>query len=116
MSTTEDRRMPRLYGSTFHGRVASDLLQFDYIEIAPSTSGDKYVLMLPDDNSGYRLFFVIAENFVENAAEMINDWCTSFGVPKLPMSDDPKNFRNETIKRLIKEFKVPHYFSLPYTP
>lgn len=32
------------------------------------------------------------------------------------MYDDPKHFKNETIRLVSKCLKVPHYFNLPYTP
>lgn len=116
LSTTGGGRVPRPYGPAFHGTSANDLLQFDYIEVAPSTTGDKYVLMLRDDHSDYKWFFAFADTSAENAAHAIVDWCAAFGVPKSLMSDGPTHFKNETLNRLSKGLKVPHHFTLPYTP
>lgn len=46
--------MPRHYGYTLHGTTADDLLQFEFIKIAPSMTGEKYILMLRDDHSNYK--------------------------------------------------------------
>ena len=51
LSTTGGEKVPRPFGPALHGTECDDLLQFDYIEIGPSDSGEKYILMLQDDFS-----------------------------------------------------------------
>ena len=72
--------------------------------------------MLRDDHSGYQWFFPFATTAAENAANEIIDWCAAFGVPQGLMSDGPTHFRNETMLLIAKGLRVPHHFTLPYTP
>lgn len=116
LSTTGGERVPRPFGPSVHGTAPNDLVQFDYIEIAPSRTGEKYVLMLRDDHSDYKWFFAFTDTAADNAAQAIIDWCAAFGVPKMLMSDGPTHFKNETVRMVCKNLKVPHHFTLPYSP
>lgn len=110
------RRDPRPFGTAVHGTKENDLLQFDYIEIAPTASGVKYVLILRDDHKNYSLLFLFSDTSAENAARAIIDWTAAFAVPGGLISDGPTHFRNETLRLLSKGLKVKHKFTLPYTP
>lgn len=59
--TVGGERVPRPFGTALHGTKPNDLLQFDYIELAPSSEGDKYVLMLLDDHSVYKWFYAFVD-------------------------------------------------------
>lgn len=116
LSTTGGGKIPRPFGPALHGTKPNDLLQFDYIEIAHGRSGEKYVLMLRDDHSNYAWFYATCDTAAEQAASAIIDWCAAFGTPKQLMSDGPTHFKNETIRQLAKGLRVPHHFTLPYSP
>lgn len=116
LSTTGGRRVPRPFGPAVHGTRPNDLLQFDYLEIAPASNGDKYILMLRDDHSSYCWLFAFADMVAGNAARAIIDWCAALGVPNGLMSDGPTHFKNETVRLVAKGLRVPHHFTLPYTP
>ena len=116
LSTVAGVKVPCPFDPAVHGTQANDLLQFDYIELGPSTEGSKYVLMLRDDHSDYKWFFAFPDTSAENAAHAIIDWCAAFGVPNGLMSDGPTHFKNETVRSVCKNLKVPHHFTLPYTP
>ena len=116
ISTTGGEKVPRPLGPAVHGTAPNDLLQFDYIEIGPSRNADKYILMLRDDHSDYKWLFAFPNTAAENAAQAIVDWCAAFAVPQGLMSDGPTHFRNETIRLLCKSLRVPHHFTLPYSP
>ena len=116
LSTVGVGKVPRPFGPSVHGTAPNDLLQFAYIELGPSTDGCKYVLMLRDDHSDYKWFFAFSDTSAENAAHAIIDWCAAFGVPKGLMSDGPTHFKNETVRAVTRGLKVPHHFTLPYTP
>lgn len=116
LSSTGGGRVPRPYDPVAHGTDPNDLLQFDYIEIAPADTGEKYVLMLRDDHSSYCWLFAFVDTLAANAARAINDWCAALGVPKALMSDGPTHFKNETIRLIEKGLRVPHHFTPPYTP
>lgn len=116
LSTIGGGKVPRPFGPAVHGTSPNDLLQFDYIELGPTPDGTKYVLMLRDDHSDYHWFFAFPDTSAENAAVAIIDWCAALGVPNGFMSDGPTHFRNETVRLISKGLKVPHHFTLPYSP
>jgi transposase InsO family protein len=116
LSTVGVGKIPSPFGPAVHGTAANDLLQFDYIELAPSNLGDKYVLMLRDDHSDYNWSFSFPDTSAENAARAIIDWAAAFGAPKQLMSDWPTHFKNETLRLVSKGLKVPHHFTLTYCP
>ena len=116
LSTVGGRKVPRPFVPAVHGTKPNDLLLFDYIDLGPSTVGDRYVLMLKDDHSGYCWFYPHGDTSPVNAADAITDWCAAFGVPNGLMSDGPAHFKNETVRLLSRGLKVPHHFTLPYTP
>lgn len=37
--------MPRLFGPTPHGTLPNEVLEFDYLEVDPNATEDKYVLL-----------------------------------------------------------------------
>lgn len=73
LSILGGEKIPRPFGPTVHGKKPNDLLQFNYIDLGPSNSCDKYVLMLRDDNSDYKWFLCFPNTDAENAAHAIID-------------------------------------------
>lgn len=107
--------MPRPNGPSFHGTTVNDLSQF-YIEIAPSSYGEKPVLMLRDEHSDYKWFYGCHDQTAETAPKDNIDWFATFSVPKALMSFGPTHFKNKTLRLLSKGLKVPHHFTIPYFP
>lgn len=116
LSTTGGETVPRPYGPALHGSTPNALLQFDYIEMGLGSTGDKYILMLRDDHSGYTWFYPTDTTSAETAAHALLDWCAAFGAPKQLMSDGPSHFKNDTLRLLAKGLRSPHHFTLPYCP
>lgn len=112
----EGGKVPRPFGPAVHRTSANDLLQFDYIGIAKAHSGEKYVLILRDDHSNYCWLYACPETSAEHAARAIKDWSAAFGVPNQQMSDGPTHFTNEVLGLVAKGLRVPHHFTLPYSP
>lgn len=79
-------------------------------------SGEKYVLLVRDDNSGYGWFYPSSSKSAGKAYNARLDWCASFGVPNSLMSDGPTHFRNETIPLVANILCTPHQFTLSYCP
>lgn len=115
LSTLGGERIPRPYGPALHCAKPGDLLQFDYTDLGPSHSSDKYVLMMRDDHSDYKWIFCCSTD-AENAATAIIEWCSTFGVLNALMSDGPTHFKNETVCLVTRGLKSPHHFTLPYCP
>ncbi len=70
LSTTGGKRVPRPFGPAVHGTEPNDCLQFDFLEMAPSKAGYKYILLLRDDFSSYCWLFPFATATAENAADV----------------------------------------------
>lgn len=93
LSRTGGEKVPRSFGPSVHCISRNDLIQVDYIEITPSRTGEKYVLMLRDDHSDYKRFFAFANTAAGNAAQAFIDWWAAFGVQRTLMSDRPTHFK-----------------------
>lgn len=116
LSTLGGEKIPRSFGPALHGTKPGDLVQFDYIHLGISNSGDKYDLMIRDDHSDFKWFFCFPNTDTENAATAIIEWCSTFGVPNGLMSDGPTHFKNETARLVTRGLKTPHHFTLSYCP
>lgn len=116
VSTLGGRRVPRPYGPAVHGSKPNDLLQFDYLEIAPSKTGSKYLLLLRDDFSSYSWLVPFASANANNTADALIEWSTTFTAPVMLMSDCGTHFKNATVRKLARGLKTPHHFTLPYSP
>ncbi len=108
--------MPRPFGPAVHGTKANDLIQFDFIEMALSSTGPKYLLMIRDDFSSYCWLIPFASANADKSANAILDWATTFGIPFGLMSAGGTHFQNETMRLLSRERRAPHHFTLPQTP
>lgn len=62
------------------------------------------------------MVFPCSDTSADTAARAIIDWASAFGVPKSLMSDGPTHFKNEMVRLVAKGLKVPHHFTLPYSP
>lgn len=74
ISTTGGNRIPRPFGPSVHVCKPNDLIQFDYLELGAVSTGDKYVLMLPDDHSSHSRLFPFSFTSTTNAAHALIDW------------------------------------------
>lgn len=86
--------MPRPLGPAIHGSKPNKLVQFYYIDLGPTETGDKYVLMNRDGLSHYTWLYSFAGTNEENADNSLIEWCAAFGVPRGLMSDGPSHLKN----------------------
>lgn len=63
-----------------------------------SPSGEKYILMLCDDHSGYSQLYPAETTSADTDTNGIIDWSAAFGVPEGTMFDGPSHFENETLQ------------------
>lgn len=103
-------------GSSLHGTVRNDLLLLDYVQIALSTSDDKYIFMMRDDHYDYKCHFAFPGTSAKNVAMRIIDRAAAFGVSIGLLFDGSTHFRNETVYLVAKGLKVHHRFALHYSP
>lgn len=109
-------RVPRPFDPSLFVSETNDLLQFDYIELGPSSDGAKYVVMVRDDHLDCNWFSRSRTFYVENPDVAIIDWYASFEVPKSLLFHGSKDFHNETVRMEAKGRRVPHHFTAPTFP
>lgn len=68
-----------------------------------------------DDSYWLTTWLVFPDTSAENAVRAIIYWNASLGDPNGLMSDVSTHFENVTVCLVLEGFKVPHYFTLPYT-
>lgn len=116
LSTTGGEKVPRPFGPALFGTKPNDLLQFNYLTLGKSVTGDRYVLMMRDDHSGYAWLHPTPSTNGEEAAQAIIDWCAELGPPSTFMSDRSMPFRNEFMRLLARGLKCKHHFTQAYCP
>lgn len=94
------------YGPALHSTYANSRVKFNKIELSKSPTGDKYVLLLCDDHSGYTWFYPAESTSADTVVSELIDWSTDFGVPIDLMADFPTNLRNETFRLLKQGFQT----------
>lgn len=103
--------IPCAFGFSIHETTPNDLLQLDYLELTEYNTGNKYVLMLMDYDSGYIWFYPRPSPNAEQAAHSINDWCAAFFPSFEMVFSSLTHFHNETLRRVSKAPKSSHYFT-----
>lgn len=75
-----------------YGTKPNDLLQFGYLDLGKSITGDRYVLMTGDDHIGYAwVYLTSATNAEEATYALINEYA-ALRTPLRFMFDSPTNF------------------------
>lgn len=99
-----------------YGTEPNSLVQFDYLDLGTSYTGDKYVLMISDDHSGYSWLYPTPDTSADQAAHALLDWCSAFGAPLSFMSESPTHFKNETLALLAKGLRSKYHFTAHTAP
>lgn len=92
------------------------MFSFDYIDMGLGSTGNKYILILRDNHSGYSCMYPTDSTSADTAVHALLDWSEAFDVPTQLISDGPTHFKNETLRPLAKLIRVPHHVMLPYCP
>lgn len=114
LSTKGGGKVPHPLGQALLGTKPNELVQFDYIELGASRTGENYVLMVRDDHSGYSWSYRASRKDSETASNSLPDWSATFRAPLGLIFDGPTHFKNETLRLLSKGLRSPHNFTLPY--
>lgn len=83
--------------------------------MVPGISDINYILMLREYLSLYCWLFPFSSPTAENTTEALLEWCSSFRIPEMLMSDQGSHLKNETVRELARRLRVPHHFTLPYS-
>lgn len=73
ISTTGGHKEPLPYVFFLHGRKPNYLIQFDYLDMSISSSGDLYPLLIKDDHLGHRWFYPTPNTCAEDASHALID-------------------------------------------
>lgn len=106
--------MPHFFVPAPFGTKANELVQFYYIDIDLTRTGEKYVLMVHNNHSGYSWLYPASITDYKTAGNALVDQSAAFGSPRQLMSDRPPNFKNDTLGLLCKELRSLQHFTLPY--
>lgn len=111
LSTTGRENVPPTPGLAMFRTKHNDLLKFDNCDLGKSTTGDRYILMIREDHSGYSFLYTTPSTDVQEVAYSIIVWCDAFGPRTTFMSDSPTHFRNEFMRLLARGLKCKHHFT-----
>jgi hypothetical protein len=110
-STIGGDRTPRPYGQALHESTPSEVLHFDFLYMAPSQSGLKYLLLIKDDLSGYLWLVPSAAADAAATVDALTLWFSAFGVATTWVSDRGSHFKNLVMDALRKALRTQHHFT-----
>lgn len=112
LPTNGAKKVPRQFGPSMHWTKPNNLLQFDYIELGPSTHGEKYVVIVRDAHSSYAWFVAYPDTTTDNAAVRSAMGLPLLGAQNGLMSVGPTLFKNEASRLVAKGRKTPNHYML----
>jgi len=116
LATEPGTVVPRPLGHALHADKPNKLLHFDFCYMGNGEKGNRYVLILKDDFSGYIRLIPSKEATAEVTADSLIQWFSLFGVVTEWVSDRGTHFKNELVKLLRDQVKANHHFTLAYCP
>jgi transposase InsO family protein len=81
-----------------------------------ATTGQKYILILKDDFSGFCMLHVCTDADSETTVTALMKWFTLFGVVSMWVSDRGSHFKNRTVAGVKSELRATHHFTTAYCP
>jgi hypothetical protein len=80
----------------------------------PAATGDKYLLLLKDDLSGF--VWLVPCNHADEAAavDALTLWFASFGVAHTWVSDRGAHFKNSVMDGVRQSLRSQHHFTTAY--
>jgi transposase InsO family protein len=113
---TASGKIPRPLGEALHATKPNQLLHWDWLCIYRGTTGEKYVLVIKDDMSGFVELVACADATSDETYRALMDWFKRFGVVHQWVSDQGAHFKNQVIERLQRALGAHHHFTTAYTP
>lgn len=101
-------RIPRPLSTGIHSTRPGEILHFDFIYLGPSTSTDKYSLVLKDYFSSYCWIEPVDSANAENAALILAKWNRVFTAPSIWVSDQGPQFINSAMDLLATDYHILH--------
>ena len=94
-------------------KVSADLI----VELPTSHYSNKNILVMVDHLTGWPIARAIPDNEATNVANAIFEkLILEHGAPEVLLSDNGKEFTNDTLAYVCQEFNIEQHFASPYTP
>ena len=119
--TKGGRTIPRPFGNVITGTERNDVITFDFIYMEKLSKscqhGFQYTLVVKDTMSHFVKLSACDRATTANAVKGILDWISTFGVPKVFLSDNGSHFANKVMKQLVQALGLEkHHFTIPHCP
>lgn len=113
ISTFSKKRVHRSFGFVTHSTSPNKLLQCDVFQIIPYVYGERYVLVLQDDNYS-NCGFMFVPILQQALGKVIIACCATFGELQRFSLDSPTHSRNETLRLICRGLGVLHHLTHLY--
>lgn len=105
----------RPWGPTVTATYHNEAVHWDFLQLCPSNSGQKYVLVLKDSLSHFCELFLCSSPSSSAAAMAVLEWAKRYGRPEVLMLDKRTHFRNAMVDELCARLKTDRRFSPVYS-
>jgi len=112
--TNRTERRNVVLGTPTHTRRRNGILHMDYLYMSQSTK--RYMLCLKDDFTGYCKLYACKRCSTKYVVKALLDWSSTFGIPKLIVSDRGTHFVNYCMQELCKRLQVHRHCTTAYSP
>lgn len=93
-----------------------EIIAIDFIHMPTSRNGNRYILTVCDYFSGFTKAYYSPTNDAGAVVPLLIDWITTFGAPRVLMSDRGRHFIAEVVRQLLEGMRIDHRLSSPYNP
>ncbi|KAF0749922.1 hypothetical protein AaE_006887, partial [Aphanomyces astaci] len=108
--------VPCPLGSTLHAEKPNELIHFDWLSMPMTKSGQKQVLVVKDDMSGFVQLSATESADAAATAQRLMMWFTTFGCVDTWVSDGGSHFKNEVIEKVRRLVGAHHHITTAYSP
>jgi transposase InsO family protein len=116
VATILSLRSPGPLGEAVHAERPNQVLHLEFLFMGPVTTGQKYILILKDDFSGFRMLHHCTNAESETTVTALMQWFTLFGVVPMWVSDGGSYFKNMIFAGVKCALHVSHHFTTAYYP
>ena len=94
----------------------NEVIHVDFCELGPSDTGHLYVLVAKDGLTQFVQLTMYKSATALDAAVGLLDWCKTFGIPSVIVSDGGPHFKNSLVKLLARELTFEHHLTVAHSP
>ena len=108
--------VPRPLGAQLQAEKFNEVIHVDFCELGPSDTGHLYVLVAKDGLTQFVQLTMYKSATALDAAVGLLDWCKTFGIPSVIVSDGGPHFKNSLVQLLARELTFEHHLTLARSP